>query len=196
MVSQSPGRAQPRAAAACLCSAGTRTPGWLDTHGAGVPSCQKTCPSGEWGFLRATFRLLNLPALSQNKWMCQRSKRSQSWGVTDCCLCCCFRKTCHLNVIKLNLTLLSCRITFTISTAQTSTGKLPWTTSVRDLPLWRQHLTCPGALKQGICISGFEGLSFLYVPKENKTCLLHPNPCHPPNQTLQLNCLAQPDFKH
>ena len=128
--------------------------------------------------------------------MCWRSKRSRTWGVTVCHLYCSFRKTCHLNVLKLDLALLSFRIVFTLSVTQTSTAKLPWTTSVRDLPLWKQHLLCPRTLKKGIHISGLEELSFLYAPMEKKTLLLPPILCHPPNQTLWLNCLAQSDFNH
>lgn len=57
--------------------------------------------------------------------------------------------------------------------------------------LWRQHLFCPGALKQGICVSGPEKLSFLYAPKEKKMWLLLPNPCHPPDQALLTVWLTQ-----
>lgn len=134
---------------------------------------------------------LNLQALSHKKLMCWHSRRSQTWGITDCHLHWFLEDLSLVSITKLDPALLSFRITYTIPIPQMSARKLSWTISV-----WRQQLFCSGALQQGIHISSLEELFFLYLPKENNAWLLPHTSCHPHNQTLWLNCLAQTEFKH
>lgn len=96
-----------------------------------------------------------------------------------------------MSTTKLDPALLSFRITYIIPIPQMSARKLSWASSG-----WKQQFFCSGALKQGIHISGLEELFFLYLPKENKAWVLPHTSCHPHNQTLWLNCLAQTEFKH